>query len=229
MPAARALEVFLPSLLVAVLVIACANSSATRAPSATPEPVAPASPVAGSPVAESDAPAPAPATEEPATPKPPVSDAPSLTTVPESTADDEGPLAGQCTGTDENVEFFAQFAEVVDWPVYCPALPSGWFVGTGQWRQVDGPRLEISYRGPGGAGLLLQQGAYCPGEGDCVPPGDDLGATAFGDREGTLIGTVDGWAVVVDRGDTPSWLLTMTGVSEAAARRIAADLVQVDS
>jgi len=222
MPAARALNVFLLSLVVAVLVAACANSSATTAPSPTAEPLAPATTVAGS-----DVPATEPATEEPATREPRASEAPSPGAEPKPTIDDQEPLAGGCTGTDENLEFFAQFAEAVDWPVYCPALPAGWFVGTGQWRQADGPRLEISYRGPNGAGLLLQQGAYCPGEGDCVPPGDDLGDTAFGDRDGTLIRTADGWAVVADRGDAPSWLLTMTGVGEAAARRIASDLVQV--
>ena len=221
MPAARALNVLIGSLLVAILVAACANSSSTSQPSATPEPVTPATTVPGS-----EAPAPEPASEAPATPEPPASEVPSPANEPEPTSDDQA-LGSECTGTDENLEFFAQFAEVVDWRVYCPALPSGWFVGTGQWRQADGPRLEISYRGPGGAGLLLQQGAYCPGEGDCVPPGDDLGQTPFGDREGTLLATADGWAIVVDRGDTPSWLLTVTGVSEAAARRIASDLVEV--
>ena len=48
-------------------------------------------------------------------------------------------------------------------------------------------------------------------------------------REGTLVETADGWAIVVDRGETPSWLLTLSGVSEAAARRIAADLLEVDA
>jgi hypothetical protein len=220
MPAARALNVFISLLLLAVLVAACANPSATDAPSETPEPAAPATPIQGS-----DAPTPDPATEAPATPEPPASEAPSLSLEPKPT--DDGAVAGGCTGNDENLEFFAQFAQAVDWPVYCPALPTGWFVGTGQWRQADAPRLEISYRGPAGAGLLLQEGAYCPGAGDCVPPGDELGPTAFGDREGTLIATADGWAIVVDRGDMPSWLLTVTGVGEAAARRIGSDLVEV--
>jgi hypothetical protein len=223
MPAARALNVLIPLVLVAVLATACGNAPTTVAPSASPAPVAPATALPGSaaPTAET-------ATDEPSTAEPPASEESSRTLEPEPT-DDGDPVTAECTGTDENREFFAQFAEAVDWPVYCPALPSGWFVGTGQWRQADGPRLEISYRGPAGAGLLLQQGAYCPGEGECVPPGDDLGPTAFADRDGTLIETAEGWAIVVDRGEQPSWLLTLTGVSEAAARRIAADLVQIDS
>ena len=221
MPAARALYVLIPLALVAVLAAAC-GSTTTTAPSASPAPV-----VTATPVLASDAPTPEPIPDEPSTPDAPASDEPSPTLGSESTVDG-GTITGECTGTDENREFFAQFAAAVDGPVYCPALPPGWFVGTGQWRQADGPRLEISYRGPAGAGLLLQQGAYCPGDGECVPPGDELGPTAFGDREGSLVETADGWAIVADRGEQPSWLLTLTGVSEAAARRIAADLVEVE-
>ena len=224
MPAARVLRVLL-SLLVVVLIAACAGPSETTAPSPAPATVVPAAPVPGT-----DAPSPAPPISEPATPAPatpelPVSEAPSPSLEPEPT--DGAPVAGECTGSDENLAFFEEFARAVDWPVYCPVLPSGWFVGAGQWRQADGARLEISYHGPGGAGLLLQEGAFCPGGGDCVPPGDDLGPAGFGDREGTLVATADGWAVVVGRGDMPSWLLTVSGVGEAAARRIASDLVEV--
>jgi hypothetical protein len=224
MPAARALNVLILPLLVAVLVAACAGSSATSPPSAAPQTAAPATSVPGSDASTAEP----PVSEAPATPEPPVSEAPSRSPSPEpEPTGDGGPVVADCTGTDENVAFFEQFAEVVNWPVYCPVLPAGWFVGTGQWRQADGARLEISYRGPGGAGLLLQEGTYCPGDGDCVPVGDDHGPTAFGDREGTLVQTADGWAIVVDRGDTPSWLLTVTGVGEGAARRIAEDLVAV--
>jgi hypothetical protein len=224
MPAARALNVLIFPVLVAVLVVASANSSATSAPAATSEPVAPATLVPGSDVPTAQ---PAePPSDVPASPEPADSEAPSPSLESQPTAH-EGSVTAGCTGTDENQEFFAEFARIVDWPVYCPVLPSGWFVGSGQWRQADGPRLEISYRGPAGAGLLLQQGAYCLGDGDCVPPGDDRGQTAFADQEGTLIATAEGWAIVVDPGDTPSWLLTITGVDEAAARRIASNLIEV--
>jgi hypothetical protein len=220
-PAARVLL----ALLVVVLVAACADSSATTGPSSAPATVVPPTPVPGTDAPTDAPPSAEPATEAPATPEPPVSEAPPPSLEPEPT--DDAPVSAQCTGSDENLAFFEQFAGVVDWPVYCPVLPSGWFVGSGQWRQADGARLEISYHGPGSAGLLLQEGAFCPGDGDCVPPGDDLGAADFGDREGTLVATADGWAFVVGRGDTPSWLLTVSGVGEAAARRIAADLVEV--
>lgn len=221
MPAARVLRVLL-ILLVVALVAACADSSATAGPSEAP---ATATPVPGTDTPGTAAPTAEPASETPATPEPPGSEGPSPSLEPEPT--DDAAVDAQCTGNDENLAFFEQFARVVDWPVYCPVLPAGWFVGTGQWRQADGARLEISYRGPAGAGLLLQEGAFCPGGGDCVPPGDDLGPANFGDREGTLVATADGWAIVVGRGDMPSWLLTVSGVGEAAARRIASDLVEV--
>jgi hypothetical protein len=207
-----------------LLIAACANSTATEPPSDAPVTRAPASEA----LPTSEPVTPEPATSEPATPEPaspePTSEEP--TSEPEPT--DAQSDAAACTGTDENVAFFAEFADVVDWKVYCPVLPKGWFVGTGQWRQADGGRLEISYRGPRGAGLMLQEGSFCPGESDCVPGGEDAGPAAFGDGEGTLVRTSDGWAIVMNRGEQPSWLLTLTGVSEDAARGIAADLVSVE-
>lgn len=219
MRSARALSVLFS---LTLLVAACANSTATTPPPEAPVTQAPASGAPPSDAPASPEPATSEPTTEPATPEPP-SEEP--TSEPEPT--DAPSDATACTGTDENVAFFAEFADVVDWKVYCPVLPKGWFVGTGQWRQADGGRVEISYRGPRGAGLMLQEGAFCPGDGDCVPAGDEVGPTAFGDGEGTLVRTDDGWAIVMDRGEQPSWLLTLTGVSEDAARGIAADLVSV--
>jgi hypothetical protein len=219
---ASALRV-LPFLFMALLVMAaCGGTTPTVAPSSVPGSSAPtteAPPIdqpTSEPSSESTAPepvSPVPPSAEPETPEPEPTDLPAST--------------AECTGSDENIAFFAEFARVVDWAVYCPVLPAGWFVGTGQWRQAEGERLEISYRGPGGAGLMLQEGSFCPGEGDCVPPGEEVGPTAFGDREGTLVATDGGWAVVVDRGERPSWLLTISGVGQAAARQIAAGLVEV--
>jgi hypothetical protein len=219
---ASALRVLLFLCLVVLVMAACGGTTATAGPSNVPDSSAsttqapPVDQPASEPPSESSVPEPAspvPPSVEPETPEPEPMELPATT--------------AECTGTDENIAFFAQFARIVDWAVYCPVLPAGWFVGTGQWRQADGERLEISYRGPNGAGLLLQEGSFCPGEGDCVPTGEEVGPTAFGDREGTLVATEGGWAVVVDRGERPSWLLTISGVGQAAARQIAADVVEV--
>ena len=216
-----ALRVLLFLILTMLVMAACGGTTATAGPSNVPESSAPTeAPPIDQPTSE---PSSEPTTPEPTSPEPPSAEPetpePEPTGLPAS--------AAECTGTDENVAFYAEFARVVDWAVYCPVLPAGWFVGTGQWRQADGERLEISYRGPRGAGLVLQEGSFCPGDGDCVPTGEEIGPTAFGDREGTLVATDGGWAVVVDRGERPSWLLTISGVGQAAARQIAADVVEV--
>ena len=219
---ASALRV-LPFLFLALLVMAaCGGTTPTVAPSDAPERSVPATDAP--PVDESAAePSSEPSAPEPASPTPPSAEP----ETPEPEPTDPTGSAAECTGSDENVAFYAEFAQVVDWAVYCPVLPAGWFVGTGQWRQAEGERLEISYRGPRGAGLMLQEGWFCPGDGDCVPAGEEIGQTAFGDRDGTLVATDGGWAVVVDSGEQPSWLLTISGVGQGTARQIAADVVEV--
>jgi hypothetical protein len=218
---ARALGTLL--LLGSVLVAACAGPTATEPPGSSAPATATSEPTPTSEPATPDASEPTP-TSEPATREPATEEPAAEPTEP----GDGGSAGGDCTGTEENLAFYREFAQVAEWAVYCPVLPPGWFVGTGQWRQAEGGRLEISYRGPNGAGAMLQEGSFCPGDGDCVPPGEEVGPVPFADLEGTLVRTDDGWAVVVDRGEQPSWLLTITGVSEDAARAISADLVPVE-
>lgn len=175
--------------------------------------------------AVTDSPEPAPS-EPPASPPPSAAPEPPSEPPPDPTAEPPA-TADSCSGTPENQAFYAAVAAAVDWSVYCPVLPTGWFVQSGQYRLADHGRLEISYRGPAGAGLMLQEGAFCPGE-DCVPAGDEIGDVAFGDRRGTLLRTADGWAVTVDRGEPASWLLRLSGVGESEARTIAAAMIRVD-
>ena len=76
--------------------------------------------------------------------------------------DEASPSAGPasaCSGTAENKDFYAAAAAAVQWTVYCPVLPKGWFVVTGRYRLAGGGRLEISYRGPSGASFTLREGA----------------------------------------------------------------------
>lgn len=116
-------------------------------------------------------------------------------------------------------------AAAVDWTVYCPSLPDGWFVDDGQYRLAGGGWMRISYDGPGDARVLLQQGVFCTESGGCVPAGNDVGEVPFGDRTGVFVAGADGsWSTVVDRGARPSWLLTVSGLDETGARTISADL-----
>ena len=151
---------------------------------------------------------------------------------PTSRATDPSPAGGPasaCSGTAENQDFYADAAGAVTWTVYCPVLPKGWFVVTGRYRLAGGGRLEISYRGPGGASFTLREGAFCGDPDGCIPAGTELGPAAFGDLTGTLISADDGsWAIVVDAGQNPSWLLVAEVASEAAARDLGAALTAVE-
>ncbi|GIW19914.1 MAG: hypothetical protein KatS3mg065_0210 [Chloroflexota bacterium] len=224
-PARRTLLVVLVA--VPLLVAAC---GATRSPDGS----APASPpVSGQPTREpspaaspssppvaspSDAASPAPTPSEPA----PSESAPSLPVTPTPLPNPDP--AAVCSGSDRNRDFYAAVAEAVDWDVYCPVLPSGWYVDRGTYRLASGGRLEIAYTGPAEARLEIREGAFCTEAGGCVPSGTDRGEAAFGDRTGTLI-ELDGggWAIVVDRGARISWLavgegLTVTEFVDLVAR-----------
>jgi len=59
--------------------------------------------------------------------------------------------------------------------------------------------------------------------------GTDTADAAFGDRQGTLVTLDDGgYAIVVGRADTPSWLAVATGMDEATFRQVAQGLVRLD-
>jgi hypothetical protein len=212
---------------VALLVAACGGS-------ATPEPAAPTdSPTATLAVTPPPS-ATASATVPPFEPSAsaPTATAPASPVAP-PTADVESQVPGSadaCTGNNANREFFVAAANALDWTVYCAILPSGWFVGAGEYRQAGGGRLEISYQGPSGARLELRQGAFCGDANGCVPDGSDAGEAVFGDMDGALVALDDGgWAVTVDRGAPISWLAIVSGADEAAARAIVEGLIPVDA
>lgn len=152
---------------------------------------------------------------------------PPLTPEPESASPATGSSA-TCSGTPENRDFFAAVADAVSWPVYCPVLSDGWFVDSGQYGLAGGAWMEVSYRGPGGARIELREGAIC-GRADCDLDGADLGAADFGTLAGVIYDQGGGrYEVVVDPGASPSWVLLVTGLSEADARTIAARLTLVE-
>lgn len=206
---------------VALIAAACGSAQVTVAPST--------SAAAGSTAdASTSSTSPAASDTESTTPAP--SEAPSE--APSASAEAGASVAIEpatdCTGTDENRTFYGSVAAAVAWTVYCPVLPSGWFVETGQYRLAGGGRLAIAYRGPGGARFTLEEGAWCTDGSGCVPSGTDMGATAFGDREGTLIATETGsFAIVVDASATISWSLVGVGLDEATVRSFGAALIAV--
>lgn len=153
---------------------------------------------------------------------------PTNSTGPSSAATSEPSTAAACTGNDANREFFANVAAAVDWTVSCAVLPRGWFVNTGRYRLANGGNLVISYKGPNGASLALSEGGFCSDGSGCVPPGTEAGDAAFGRQDGTLVQLDDGgWAIVVDRGANPSWLLVAEGLGKAATIGVGEALAQV--
>lgn len=228
-PVRPARRTLLPVLLaVPLLVGACGatrppEGSAPVSPSASSQPTGEPSPAvnpSGPPVASpSSAASPAPTPSEPA-PSPPETPTPPPNPDP----------AAACSGSDRNRDFYAAVAEAVDWDVYCPVLPSGWYVDRGTYRLASGGRLEIAYTGPAGARLEIREGAFCTEAGGCVPSGTDRGEAAFGDRTGTLV-ELDGggWAIVVDRGARISWLAVGEGLTETEFVDLVARFALVDA
>ena len=203
-----------------------ASSAASRTPGTTaPATDAPATgqgatdaPATGEPVAS---PTDAPASEEPAvTPTPEPSG---------SAGASESPgIAGACSGSDGNRAFFESVARAVHWTVLCAVLPKGWFVSAGTYRLANGGKVVISYKGPGGATLTLSEGAFCAAADGCIGPGSELGDAALGPMAGTLVGLDSGdFAIVVDRGANPAWLLAAGGLDQAATSALGAALVAI--
>jgi hypothetical protein len=204
-----------------VAVTACGAPSNSSSPNVSAEPgqSAAGTPATGSP-SSSDEPAlsPSPA------------DSPTASAVAASSASpwQSGHPATECTGSDENRDFFADIAASVNWTVYCPVLPDGWVVDTGSYRLANGGKLDIAYRNRSGARLELHEGAFCGDTSSCAPAGSASGDVAFADRTGTLIAAGDGsWAVSVDGGEGLAWLAVGRGMDESTFRAAAAALLAV--
>ena len=210
----------LGALVAVALVAAACIGGQTAAP--TPSPAA--SIAAASPSASST---PSASVEPTASPDPSAS--PSESAEGSEDPSTSGATSEVCSGTADNREFFEGAAAGLGWPVYCAVLPARWNVTRGSWSGGNGGTVDIAYAGPNGATLALQQGAFCAAGGDCVPPGTPSGDATFGDQTGALVSLDDGgWAIVVDRGANPSWLVTGQGMDEATFRSLAAGLARLD-
>jgi len=209
-PAATAPVTVLPS------IGASDGSSSSASPAATQAPETPVpseQPLPSEPPTESDPPSESVAPDASETP----------TLVPGAT--------DACTvSNDANREFFVRVADAVEWPVLCAVLPAHWLLSNGTYRLAHGGEMTVEYGGPGAATLNLQEGAFCSSSSDCVPAGTEAGDAALGPLAGTLVELDDGgFAIVVDRGASPSWLMTVHGVDQATAVSIGAAMVQVGS
>ncbi len=221
---ARAAGRALAALAVAALLVAACGGTTAPTPSSpgTPTPgtsapvptEAPTAPAASEPV-PTDAPTGAPTDEPSAEP----SESPAVTTSPGS--------AAACTGSADNRAFYAGVADAVAWDVYCPVLPAGWFVETGDFWLSGGGRMQISYKGPGGQRIALRQGYYCAGATGCIPAGPDAGTASYGGRPARLVDVGGGaWLVVAEGGDL-NWEATGTGMDGATLAGFTAAFARV--
>jgi hypothetical protein len=136
--------------------------------------------------------------------------------------------ADACSGTADNRTFYLSLAKAVAWPVFCPVLPKNWWVNKGSYRLAGGGKLTITYTGPSGSSLALSEGNFCTTPDGCVPSGADAGPAAFGTMSGTIVALDDGgWAIVVNRGASPSWLLVGHGMDQPGMEAIGAEFVEV--
>ena len=193
-------------------------TTATPAPTASPTPVATPTPSPTLMPVPTDTPVAS------ATP----SAAPSATPTPAPVT--SGGPASACSGDADNKAFFADAANKLTFQVYCAALPSGWILASGNYTQPSGGVLNVSYTGPAGATVAIQEGAFCITSGIACSPHDKvIGSAKFGDLSGSLdtLGPGLGFAIYVGAGTAHGYTAKGTGVTQATFASIVAAMVKV--
>ncbi|MFI5200285.1 MAG: hypothetical protein ACHQXL_07925, partial [Candidatus Limnocylindrales bacterium] len=95
-------------------------------------------------------------------------------------------------------------------------LPAGWSLVSGTYRLAGGGHITIQFRRRSdNATFELDEGSFCADDSGCVPAGSAAGSGPFGDLTGELVQTSSGYAVVVARGEKPSWLAVGGGLDQA--------------
>ena len=124
--------------------------------------------------------------------------------------------ASVCSGAKDTPDFYESFAGAVSFPVYCAVLPAGWSLVTGTYRLANGGHITIAFRRKAdSATFQLDEGSFCADPSGCVPGGTAVGSGPFGDLSGSLVQTSNGFALVVAKGEKPSWLATGSGLDQA--------------
>ena len=139
--------------------------------------------------------------------------------------------ASMCSGSAGNKACWAQVSPLMSWDVYCAILPSGWGVSLspgGGYDQASGGTMYMSYTGPDGESLRLDEGAFCTTDAAACSSGTSVGTARFGDLPGslhTLSG--GGFAVYVNPGTATGYTLTGSGMSRDAFVSLASALAKV--
>ena len=187
---------------------ASSSGPASEGPSTSPSNGPDASSSSGPSPSESLGPGPSGSTDPSSEPTPTISGEPSPS--PSS-------AASVCSGAKDTPDFYESFAGSVDYPVYCAVLPAGWSLVSGTYRLANGGHITISFRRKSDSATFeLDEGSFCADGSGCVPAGTASGSGPFGDLTGDLVQTSTGFAVVVAKGEKPSWLAIGTGLDQAA-------------
>ena len=116
------------------------------------------------------------------------------------------------------------------WDVYCAVLPSGWSVSVegGGYDQSAGGIIRMSYEGPDGAKLHVDEGAFCHSDAATCSFGTVVGPASFGDLSGSLKTLPDGsLALYVNPGTDASYTLTGSDLSQNEFVALAAAFAKV--
>jgi len=189
----------------------------------TPAPTAPPTPV--------PTPTPEPTPTPPPTDTPvPGSPTPVPTAKPTGTPGPNPTGLAACSGNANQVAFFAEAAKNLTFGVYCAVLPGGWYFTAGNYTQPSGGVFNVTYKGPGGAQIAIQEGAFClTSASACAPHDTVIGSAKLGDLAGSLdtYGPGPGLVIYVAPGTARGYTATGTGLTQAAFVKIAAGLVKV--
>ena len=194
------------------------GSTPTAAPGSTTSPSPSSGPSAASPSPDAtDSIAPTPSATLP-------SDGPTPTDSAPSSPAASSPAA-VCSGAKDTPDFYESFAGSVNFPVYCAVLPAGWSLVSGTYRLANGGHITISFRRKSdSATFQLDEGSFCADTSGCVPSGTAAGSGSFGDLSGSLVQTSSGFALVVAKGEKPSWLATTNGLDQVTFLALTAAL-----
>lgn len=228
---ARITSLFAAALVLSAATVACSSAEAptpivlvqtptpapsdvaTDTPAATSTPAATASPSASAGASASTAPTPTPAPASSASPGAPQSPSP----------------ASMCLGTATNVPFFVQVANKLKIDFYCGRMGKGWSFTGGTWSSSKGGvKVTMTYKGPSGAFVQIDEGSFCTTSAAvCSPNTGNLGSANFGPLTGDLDTTVDGFAIYVDPGTGHAYQVTSKKVSRAMMEAIGTAMLLV--
>ena len=231
-------------LTIAVAFVGCGTSKAPAQPPAeTPMPIETPMPTETPTLAPSEAPSTAAEASVPVGGTPGSSSSPSSpaasSAIPSAVASATPAASGSadptfsaaaagCTGTAKHKAFFDDAAGALSFSVYCGALPSGWWLETGNYSQPGGGSLTVSYKNSKGWTVSLGEGNFCPGLPACWTSISDLGSASFGSLSGSLkLISAGTYGVFVNAGTTHGYQMIGKGMTQAQFVSWAAALVKI--